>query len=202
MIDFIRTVLDHAGQHVVLLLVCVLVFAAVDAALGVGAILPGETAVVFAAMALADSPAHIAAAVASAAAGAFIGDHIGFAIGRASGDRLAGSRLIGRLGRHRWDDALGFVARRFWVVIVARLLPGVRTLVSAAAGASGMPYPRFAWICAVAASIWAAIWVIGGALVGNAFLTLVEHYTVPALAAAAAAVVVAALVARGRRRHA
>ena len=54
----------------------------IDAALGVGAILPGETGIVLAAMALADSPLHVALAVVAAAAGAFLGDHIGFAVGR------------------------------------------------------------------------------------------------------------------------
>lgn len=54
-----------------------------------------------------------------------------------------------------------------WVVIVARLLPGVRTFVSAAAGASTMRYGRFAASCGIAAVAWATIWVVGGAaLVG------------------------------------
>jgi hypothetical protein len=51
-------------QDVVLMalfvLVCVMVFSAIDSALGVGAILPGETAVVLAAIALAGDPGHVA----------------------------------------------------------------------------------------------------------------------------------------------
>lgn len=204
MVDLIHALLNHAGEHVALLLVVVLVCALVDAALGIGAVLPGETAVVFAAVALSDNPWHIAAAVLAAAIGAFGGDHIGFAAGRIFGDRLGQTRLVRRLGRERWDSARQYVARRFWMLIVARLLPGVRTLVAAAAGSSAMSYARFASACAIAAVLWATIWVVGGALVGNAFLVLVEQYTPQVLIVAAAGLgvgVVLSLRSRSRSRR-
>jgi len=201
MIDLIWTLLDLAGEHATLLLVCIFLFAAIDAALGVGAILPGETGIVLAAMALADSPLHVALAVVAAAAGAFLGDHIGFAVGRKLGPRLGDTRLIKRLGEDRWMTARDFVARQFWVVIVARLMPGVRTLVAAAAGASPIRYRRFAAICAVAAVIWATLWVIGGVTLGPVLLHIVGRYTIPSLLIAGAAVL-AAVIVRGRRARA
>lgn len=200
MIDFIWAVLEHAGEHVALLLLGVFMFAVIDAALGVGAILPGETGVVLAVIALADSPIHIAFAVVAAAAGAFIGDHIGFAVGRMMGPRLGESRLIKRLGKDRWMSARDFVARRFWVVIVARLMPGVRTLVAAAAGASTIRYRRFAAICAVAAMIWATLWVVGGATLGRMLLEVVDRYTVPSLIVAGLVVIAAVIGQRWRAR--
>jgi membrane protein DedA with SNARE-associated domain len=203
MVEVIQSLLDYAAEHPALLLVCVLVFALVDAALGIGAFLPGETAVVFAAMALAHNPWQIAAAVVAAAVGAFLGDHIGFLVGRHLGDRIGQTSFVRRMGAERWDQARRFVARRFWLVVVARLLPSVRTLVAAAVGASTMRYARFASACALAAVLWATIWVVGGALVGHAFLVLVENYTVPVLSVAAAGTVVAVLlVGRSRRRNA
>ena len=201
MIDLIWTLLDLAGEHATLLLVCIFLFAAIDAALGVGAILPGETGIVLAAMALADSPLHVALAVVAAAAGAFLGDHIGFAVGRKLGPRLGDTRLIKRLGEDRWMTARDFVARQFWVVIVARLMPGVRTLVAAAAGASPIRYRRFAAICAVAAVIWATLWVMGGVTLGPVLLHIVGRYTIPSLLIAGAAVL-AAVIVRGRRARA
>src|SRR5690606_40009065 len=191
MIDLIWTLLDQAGEHATLLLVCVLLFAVIDAALGVGAILPGETGIVLAAIALANSPVHVALAVVAAAAGAFLGDHIGFAVGRKLGPRLGETKLIKRLGQDRWMTALDFVAGRFWVVIVARLMPGIRTLVAAAAGTSTIRYRRFAAICAVAAVIWATLWVVGGAMIGRVLLEIVDKYTIPSLLVAAAAIVIA-----------
>lgn len=201
MIDLIWTLLDQAGEHAALLLVCVFLFALIDAALGVGAVLPGETGIVLAAIALADSPVHVALAVVAAATGAFLGDHIGFAVGRKLGPRLGETKLIKRLGQDRWMAARDFVARRFWVVIVARLMPGIRTLVAAAAGASTIRYQRFAAICAVAAVIWATLWVVGGATIGRALLEIVDKYTIPSLLVAGAAIITAVVIQR-RRAHA
>src|SRR5690554_3659012 len=200
MIDFIWSLLDQAGQHAALVLAAVAVFAIVDAALGVGAVLPGETAVVLAAIALADNPVHVAFAIVAAAAGAFTGDHIGFLVGRMLGPRLGETRLIRRLGQDEWNKARSFVARRFWVVIVARLMPGIRTFVAAAAGASSIRYGRFALICGIAATLWATIWVVGGATMGRALLELVDRYTAPSLIGAAVIVLAVVVIRRRRAR--
>jgi len=37
--------------------------------------------------------------------------------------------------------------------------------------------------------LWAGLWVVGGALIGNALLDVVERYTLPALIVVAAALV-------------
>jgi len=195
MIEFIRAMLEQAGEHVVLVLACVLLFAAVDAALGVGVLLPGETGIVLAAVTLSDRTELVALAVAAAAAGAFIGDQVGYVIGRTLGSRLDDSALVKRLGYEHWERAQHYVSGRFWVIIVARLLPGFRTFVAAAAGAARMSYARFAMVCGIAALLWAMLWVVGGAIVGNTLLDIVERYTLPSLAIAA----VAAVVAVGRR---
>jgi membrane-associated protein len=187
MVELLRTLLAQASEHVTLVLTCVLLFAALDAALGVGVVLPGETGIVLAAITLSDRAELLAAGVFAAALGAFLGDHVGFAVGRSFGSRLGDTRMIQRLGRHRWEKARHYVAGRFWIVILARLLPGIRTLVAAAAGASAARYSRFAAASGLAALLWATLWVIGGALIGNALLDIVERYTLPALLALAAA---------------
>lgn len=179
MLELITAVLDAASQHIALVLLAVAVSAALDAALGIGVFLPGETAVVLGAISLADSPPAVAAAVLAAAVGAFAGDHVGFAVGRRFGPGLGETALVRRLGTEHWDGARRFVARSFWAIIVARLLPGVRTFVAAAAGASPMRYRRFATVSAVAALLWASIWVIGGAVLGSALLQLAARHTLP-----------------------
>lgn len=190
MVELLRTLLAQAGEHITLVLACMLLFAALDAALGIGAVLPGETGIVLAAIMLSDRAELLAAGVFVAALGAFLGDHVGFAVGRGLGARLGDTRLIKRLGRDRWEKARYYVAGRFWVVIIARLLPGIRTLVAAAAGASAVPYSRFATACGLAALLWAGLWVVGGALIGNALLDIVERYTLPAFVVVAAALAV------------
>ena len=188
--EFFRTVLEQAGEHVALVLACVLLFAALDAALGVGVLVPGETGIVLAAVTLSDRAELVALAVAAAAAGAFMGDQIGYIVGRTLGSRLDNSALIKRLGYEHWKRAQDYVSARFWVIILARLLPGIRTFVAAAAGAARMSYARFAMVCGLAALLWATLWVVGGAIVGNALLDIVERYTLPSLLIAAVAVVV------------
>ncbi|WIY82242.1 DedA family protein [Propionimicrobium sp. PCR01-08-3] len=199
MIDLLRTILEQASAHVALVLVCVLLAAAMDAALGIGAILPGETGIVLAAIALSDRAELIALAVATAAVGAFIGDHIGFAVGRGLGSQLGDTRVIRRLGIHRWNTARQYVSGRFWTIILARLLPGIRTFVAAAAGSSTMPYSRFAAACGIASVLWATLWVVGGATIGTALLDAVEHYTLPTLTVLAV-VVASRLFARRRKK--
>jgi membrane protein DedA with SNARE-associated domain len=182
MVDLLRTILDYASGYLPLQLVFVLLCAAIDSALGIGVVVPGETGLVLAAIALADRAELVALAVVVAALGAVIGDHIGFAVGRGLGSRLGDTRLVKRLGPDRWDTARAYVSGRFWTVIVARLLPGVRTFVAAAAGASTMSYAKFAMACGTAAVLWATLWVAGGAVIGSTLLDVVDRFTLPALA--------------------
>lgn len=197
-IDLLWTLLDCAGDQVVLVLLCVALFAVLDSALGIGAILPGETALVLAATALADEPAHVVMAIGAAAIGAFAGDHVGFAVGRRFGPRLGETRLMRRLGTDGWERAQDLVARQFWVIVVARLLPGVRTFVAAAAGASTIRYGRFALICSIAATLWATLWVLGGALLGRTVLEIVDRWTIPSLLVFVAVIAAVVVVRRLR----
>lgn len=193
--------LDALGDYGAAVIALVFAVAAVEAAFGLGAFVPAETAVVLAATALADSPLLYAAVIA-AAAGAFIGDHLGYAIGRRLGARTAATAAVRRIGPERWAAAMRFVEHRgFWIIVVARLLPAVRTLVAAAAGASRMRYARFAAATGTASAAWAVLWVLGGAALGSVFLRFAERAAVPALALAGI-VVVALVVARAARRRA
>lgn len=197
MLDQLTHFLDAAGEHGPAVLAFVFLVSTVEAAFGIGALVPAETVLVLAAVVLAGSPLLIGAVLA-AAAGAFIGDHAGFVLGRKLGGRIAHTRAVRRIGVQRWHDASRFVERRgVGIIVVARLLPGIRTLIAAAAGASAMRYRRFATATGVAALAWSLLWVLGGAALGSAFLEFAERAALPALGSAAV-VVVLVLIGRAR----
>lgn len=200
MLDTFTQILDSVGQYGTLILAIVFVASVVESAFGVGAIFPGETVLVLAAVALRDSPLLVIAVIA-AGAGAFLGDHIGFLIGRNLGTRMPNTRVIRRIGMGRWDTAVEYVEKHgFRVIVVARLLPGIRTLVAAAAGALNMPYGRFALATGIAAMIWSLLWVLGGAALGTAFLALVKHAGLSALVLIFVVMVTVVMVHRVRQR--
>jgi membrane protein DedA with SNARE-associated domain len=101
-----------------------------------------------------------------------------------------------------WDRATDVLRRRGAVaVLVAIFLPVLRTLVPAAAGASGLPFRRFLPAVMVGAAAWCALHIGIGAAAGTA-ARQVENWVgrgswvLAALLVAAIAVVV--LVKRGR----
>lgn len=144
--------------------------AAVESAFGLGVVMPGETVVAAGAAVLHD-PVTLVVAWAVVTLGAFVGDQVGYVIGRRLGPGLADGPIVRRLGRGHWDRAVDLVQRRsFPVIVVARLLPGVRTIVSAAAGVTGVRWRRFAVADAAASGLWSAVWVLGGAALGELLL--------------------------------
>lgn len=164
----LSALLDAAGEHAPLVILAMAAAALLEAAFGLGPFVPGETIVVAGALTL-DDVGLQAIAWPAVALGAFLGDHVGYLIGRRSGPALARSAVVRRIGVDRWERATALVRRNGLVALVlARLLPGVRTLIAAAAGASGIGYPRFALADGLAAAIWAGLWVFGGAALGEA----------------------------------
>ncbi len=167
--DVVPGLVETAREHVALMIGLVFVAAALEAMLGFGVVIPGETALVLVGASLGMEP-MLMVAIVSGAGGAFVGDHVGFLVGRSIGPRLGRSRVVRRVGTDKWDRACALMRRRgFRVIVVARLLPGVRTFVAAAAGASRLRYACFVVAAAVAAALWSTLWLAGGALAGQAF---------------------------------
>ena len=130
---------------------------------GARAVLPGEVAISSLATNVAGLLPLLVLGLA-VALGASAGDHLGYVIGRLSGPRLRGSRLIARLGLDRWDKASELMqAHGFWAILVSRLLPFVRTVMPAVAGAAHLRYPRFALASVLGAAVWSTVWVGAGA---------------------------------------
>ncbi|MET1036834.1 MAG: DedA family protein [Aeromicrobium sp.] len=138
-----------------------------ESGLGLGMVMPGETGVVVLASTMGSTLALIALG-AAVAIGASLGDHVGYLLGRRYGDALGETRAVRRLGRHHYDRATDLLRRRGGTaVFMTRLVPVVRTLTPAAAGASGLPYRRFAPASLAGSALWASLYVGGGSVVAG-----------------------------------
>lgn len=123
-----------------------------------GLITPSELAVPFAGAAAAAGAVGLLPLIAVVWACAALGDSAGFLTGR-----LAGERLLARLRRRRphlvrHHDSLSshFARRGSATVLLGRWLPYARTATPLVAGASEMPYRRFALASIAGSGLWSA----------------------------------------------
>ncbi|SDO33317.1 membrane protein DedA, SNARE-associated domain [Klenkia soli] len=131
------------------------------------------------------------AAVLAATLGSTLGAWAVFAAGRAGGrarvQKLA--RIIG-LDAGRWDRMESWFDRRgSWVVLLGRLVPGVRVLINLPVGSLGMPTAKFLALTAAGSAVWNAAWIGAGSTLGAHWETLLA-----ALVQARPAVLLAAAV--------
>jgi membrane-associated protein len=138
-----------------------------ESGLGLGLVFPGETAVVVLAATM-DSAAQMIALGIVVTLGASLGDHVGYLLGRRFGDALGDTRAVRRLGRHHYERATDLLRRRGGAaVFMTRLVPVVRTLTPAAAGASGLGYRRFVLASLSGSALWSTVYVGGGSVVAG-----------------------------------
>ena len=157
----------HRGGMTAIALTLALGFglAFAESGLGLGIVLPGETAIVVLAATM-GSPAEMVALGVVVMIGATCGDHVGYLLGRRYGDSLRETRAVKRLGVRHYDRATDLLRRRGGLAVFAtRLVPIVRTLTPAAAGASGLEYRRFAPASLAGSATWSAPSVGGGSTV-------------------------------------
>jgi membrane protein DedA with SNARE-associated domain len=171
-----------------------------------GVPVPGEIALVTAAVLaaqhqLAVSPAWIAAC---ASAGAIAGDSIGYLVGHRFGRPLfdwLGRKFPGHFGPERLAFAeRTFVSHGAWAVFFGRFIALLRIFAGPLAGSLRMPYGRFLVANACGGIIWATgitylIWYLGVA--AERWLSRLSWL---ALAAAVAASLVITLVVRRKTR--
>jgi len=144
-----------------------LTLAFAESGLGLGMIVPGETVIVVLAATM-RSPLEMVLLGVVVMIGACLGDHVGYLLGRRYGDSLRETGVVRRLGRRHYDRATELLRRRGGLaVFVTRLVPIVRTLTPAAAGASGLEYRRFAPASLAGSATWAAAYVGGGSVIAT-----------------------------------
>lgn len=152
------------------ILVTVLLLPALEAALPViGALLPGQTAVVLGGVFAWHGHISVEAALLTAMAGALLGNAVGYAVGRRWRRRLL-ERIPGAGRRRRYTErALGLIERRGGgAVFVGRFTAVLRTLVPTLCGAVRMPLPRYLAWSLVSSAVWAPSFVLIGYVLGPA----------------------------------
>ncbi len=170
----------------------------------VGVPVPGETALVSAALyAGATQHLDIVAVIATAAAAAMVGDNIGYLVGRRLGLPLA-LRWGPRIGLDEPRLKLGrwlFQRHGGTIVFLGRFIALLRTLAAVLAGINAMPWPRFVVANCAGAVGWAVL-VGGGAwLFGHELAAATRPVRVGLVVAAVVGVAVCLLLARRHERR-
>ncbi|HTI34450.1 MAG TPA: DedA family protein [Miltoncostaea sp.] len=165
---------------------------------GVFPALPGETAIVAAAVLAADGQLNILLVILAGAVGAVLGDSTAYWIGRAGGGSI--KRAVMRFaGRERLEAAERMVERQGpALVVVGRFLPGIRIAINLSCGAGQMAYPRFLVFDAIGAVLWATQAALLGYFAGKAFA---DQLWVAFLVAFGVTVLVGGFVAVKERRR-
>jgi membrane protein DedA with SNARE-associated domain len=186
--------------------VAVMVILAFEA---LGAPLPGESLLIFAAVLAGRGEMSLPALVIFAWAGSVMGDNVGYLIGRS----------LGRAAVARYGAKVGLTAARYTAVeevfarygaatvVFARFVNILRQLNGIVAGTLGMNWWRFLLFNALGAALWVATWVLGAFYLGEhtaGIARLARHVGVVGgmLAAAVLLVALVVLVRRLRRGRA
>jgi membrane protein DedA with SNARE-associated domain len=144
---------------------------ALTAAEGMGIPLPGETALIAAAiLAGTDHVFNIWLVIAAASAGAVVGDNTGFWVGREFGYRLLlryGPYLRVTVPRIKLGQYL-FLRYGGRVVFFGRFVDILRVLGGFLAGANRLDWRRFFLFDAAGSIVWATIWGLGAYHLGRA----------------------------------
>jgi len=158
-----------------------------------GVPMPGETALVSAAVVAASGSLDIALVVLTAAAAAIVGDNIGYWVGREFG-----FPIVYRYGRYiRIDEGRLKVAQYLFqrhggkIVFFGRFVAVLRAFAAFLAGVNHLAWPRFLFFNALGGLAWATLFGTGGYLLGEAF----EHYARPVGVGALIAAVIGAVLA-------
>ncbi len=159
---------------------------------GCGIPLPGETALIAAAVLAGSGHFNIVAVIAVAAAGAITGDNSGYWIARLGGRALLERIPIVREALPRFLP-LGeryFAKHGPKTVAIARFIAGLRITAAWLAGLSRMPWRRFALYNAIGATAWATVIGIAAYEFGQKAVSAVTHYGLWAIVAIVAIAVV------------
>ncbi|WP_433800715.1 DedA family protein [Actinomycetospora sp. CA-084318] len=169
MLEFLRGVDESVGGW---LYVIAGGLAFAEAAIMVGVVLPGETALLVAGFAAHEGIIALVPMMIVAMACAIAGDSVGYEVGRLVGPRLQASRAGRLVGEHRWQETEDFLRRHGGkAVLLGRGVALLRALVPGMAGMARMPYLRtFLPWNAVGGIVWGG----GCVLLGYVFALSLE----------------------------
>lgn len=131
---------------------------------------PGETAVITAAVLATGGDPDLVGVIVAAALGACLGDHVSYAIGRGGGANRLARFPAGSRRRASSEWARRAVHRRGGLILTtSRYVPGGRTAVTLTMGAVRYPLRSFLLFDAIAAVSWALYCTLLGYFGGLAF---------------------------------
>jgi membrane-associated protein len=156
-----------------------------------GIVLPGDTLLITAGLWAADTHGrhphpNIALLVACAAVGALAGAQVGFVLGRRVGAPLF-ARPDSRLFKRHYVQRAEEIFERYGegkAVVLARFVPGVRTLMNPLAGILEMPVRRFTFWQVSGGLVWTVGVTLAAYGVGQSIHNL-DHYLIPIAVAVA-----------------
>lgn len=148
--------------------------------------LPSEVILPFAGFLVAEGAYPFAGAVAAALVGGILGAYASYAVGRWGRHLLVRGPRFLRLDPKHLDAMDQWFARRGeGTVLVARLLPVVRSYISYPAGTARMAPSRFGIYTAVGATPFTAAFIYAGFLLGHNWSQIVPYLQVADYAAVA-----------------
>lgn len=203
MLDFLRALGESVGGW---LYVIAGGLAFAEAAIMVGVVLPGETALLVAGFAAHEGVIALVPMIVVAIVCAVAGDSLGYEVGRVVGPRLQRSRFGRFVGERRWAAGEQFLTRHGGkAVLLGRGVALLRALVPGLAGMARMPYLRtFLPWNAVGGTLWGGACVLLG-YVFAASLHQVARYLawgpLPIVVAVAAVVAIREIHRRRRDRR-
>jgi membrane protein DedA with SNARE-associated domain len=180
-----------------------LVFA--EAALFVGFVLPGETAVLLGGVLAHEHKVSLPVIAAVAVLAAIIGDSVGYEVGRRFGTRILDSRPFAqrRDGVEKGRKALRRHGGK--AVFLARSTAFLRAVMPGLAGTARMPYRRFLLFNATGGLVWAVGFTLLGYLAGASYQKVEQiagRGSEVILAVIVVAVIAFVIVRRRRERNA
>ncbi len=200
-----ESILRHIGDAVGSWLYLVAAaFAFAEAAILVGMVLPGETALLVAGVFCNAKYGHLnlGLMMVIAAVAAVAGDSVGYEFGRKFGPSLRRSRLGNWVGAARWEKVDGFIHRHGGkAVLLGRLTAVLRALMPSMAGMSGMRYRTFLLWNAAGGIIWAPGCVLLGYAFASALSVVGSTLTWAPLVVLAGLVIVYAVLHFRRRKQ-
>lgn len=173
----------------------------VEAAIFVGFVVPGESAVLLGGLLASTGHLSLWLLLGLVVGAGVLGDSVGFEVGRRLGPRLGGLRLLRRHAA-RIESARGYLRRRGGrAVVLGRFTAFLRAMTPALAGASGMRYRRFLVFNVLGGLVWGAGVTLLGYFAGSSIDRVAQSLGRGSAALLIIVAVTGLVTWRLRRRH-
>ena len=134
-------------------------------------VVPSESVVITAGNLASSGDLRLLGVIAAAAGGAIVGDNISYAIGKYAGEHTVKRLFRSDKARRGFEWAEQQLERRgFYIIVIARFIPGGRTAVTFSSGYThAMPWRRFIVADVCAGLIWGTYAAMLGYVGGKTF---------------------------------